>query len=94
MLKAILLAALPLAAATTFRMKRAPLHRPRDAVDGKYIVKMKDSNEVPMQSIDDAVASIAADATSVFGELGGFAAELTHEEVDTLRANPDVGALL
>jgi hypothetical protein len=92
MLKAIILAALPLAAATPFRMKRAPLHTSRDAVEGKYIVKMKDSNEAPMQSIDDAVALIATDATSVFGELGGFAAELTPEEVDTLRDNPDVGA--
>jgi hypothetical protein len=88
MLKAALLGALPLAAATPFAMKRAPVHTPRDAVEGKYIVKMKASNS--LASIDSAVASIAADATNVFGALGGFAATLTPEEIETLRDDPNV----
>ena len=90
MRSAALFAVLPLALAAPH--KRAPLHIPRDVdlIEGKYIVKVKSSSEVGIQS---AIQSIAAEAETVFETFGGFAASLTSEELDTLRSNPDVSSL-
>jgi hypothetical protein len=85
-----LLAALPLAAAGLATVKPAPLYMPRDGIDGKYIVKMKQGNGVSLTTINDAVASVAAEASVVFNALGSFAAALTPGEVEMLRDNPNV----
>jgi subtilisin family serine protease len=89
----VLLALLPLAAAAPAIQKRAPLVTPTgdaEIVEGKYIVKMKEVASNVRVKVDSAVQSIAADADTVFENIGAFAATLTDEEVETLRDNPDV----
>ncbi|KAJ6781064.1 hypothetical protein PWT90_09525 [Aphanocladium album] len=84
-----LLAILPLAlSATATRSGPAPVLVPRGAklVEGKYIVKMKDS--VGIKAVDDTISSIAADADHTYTSFNGFAASLTPDEVDKLKNNP------
>ncbi|RYP62611.1 hypothetical protein DL771_009654 [Monosporascus sp. 5C6A] len=95
MRSATLLALLPLAMAAPGGVKRdspAPLVKPRGAeiVEGKYIVKMKDT--VSTASVDSAVASVAADADYVYknGKFQGFASSLTDAEVEALQNDPNV----
>ncbi|RYP33240.1 hypothetical protein DL767_004852 [Monosporascus sp. MG133] len=95
MRSATLLALLPLAMAAPGGVKRdspAPLVKPRGAelVEGKYIVKMK--NTVSTASVDSAIASVAADADYVYknGKFQGFASSLTDAEVEALQNDPNV----
>ncbi|RYO81778.1 hypothetical protein DL766_004639 [Monosporascus sp. MC13-8B] len=95
MRSATLLALLPLAMAAPGGVKRdspAPLVKPRgvELVEGKYIVKMK--NTVSAASVDSAVASVAADADYVYksGKFQGFASSLTDAEVEALQKDPNV----
>ncbi|KAH7318414.1 subtilisin-like protease PR1I [Stachybotrys elegans] len=84
----ILIAALPLAMAAP--QKRAPLIVPRDVeiIPNKYIVKLKEPAEGEVSAaIDTVVSSIAADADVVYENLGGFAATLSDEEVESLRSS-------
>ncbi|KAI9158117.1 Cuticle-degrading protease [Paramyrothecium foliicola] len=88
-----LLALLPLVAAAPAVQKRAPLipATKGEAVEGKFIVKLKPASSSNMRiAVNSAVQSIAADADQVFDNLGGFAATLTAEEVEALRDNPSV----
>jgi subtilisin family serine protease len=86
----VLLAILPLALAAP--QKRAPLVIPRDAelIQGKYIVKLKESSGDFTTQADNVISSIAADADLVYENFGGFAATLTKEEIEALRSNPAV----
>jgi hypothetical protein len=88
MRSSLLLAALPLAAASP--LNRAPLMTRDDAdvIEGKYIVVMKKGAEI--SDVNNAISNIAGEAEYVFNNLGGFAASLTDEEVDSLRNNPSV----
>ncbi|RYP12496.1 hypothetical protein DL765_007295 [Monosporascus sp. GIB2] len=95
MRSATLLALLPLAMAAPGGVKRdsrAPLVKPRGAelVEGKYIVKMKDT--ISAASVDSAIASVAADADYVYknGKFRGFASSLTDAEVEALQNDPNV----
>ncbi|VUC37039.1 unnamed protein product [Clonostachys rosea] len=80
-----LLSLLPLALAAP--ATRAPLYTREEAIEGKYIVKVKNGASA---SINSAIASIASNADHVYKNLGGFSATLTAEEVETLRNNPDI----
>ncbi|VUC21225.1 unnamed protein product [Clonostachys rosea] len=88
MRSSLLLAALPLAAASP--LNRAPLMTRDDAdvLEGKYIVVMKKGAEI--SDVNGAISNIAGEAEYVYNNLGGFAASLTDEEVDSLRNNPSV----
>lgn len=88
MRSAALLSLLPLALAAP--ATRAPLYTREEAIEGKYIVKVKNGASA---SINSAIASIASNADHVYKNLGGFSASLTSEEVETLRNNPDVSDL-
>ncbi|CAH0022692.1 unnamed protein product [Clonostachys rhizophaga] len=85
MRSAALLSLLPLALAAP--ATRAPLYTREEAIEGKYIVKVKNGASA---SINSAIASIASNADHVYKNLGGFSASLTSEEVETLRNNPDI----
>lgn len=89
---ALLLALLPLAlAAPSKRATPAPLLVPRNAqaVEGKYIVRMKD--HAKGKAVASAISAIAADADFTYSHcFQGFAAAMTAQEVEKLRGNPDV----
>lgn len=75
---------LPLAAAAPFEA-RAPLYETHDATGDSYIVKMKEGS--PCQLGIDAVKP---DADSQFPNLGAFSATLDAEDIEKLRAHPNV----
>ncbi|KAJ4152821.1 hypothetical protein LMH87_009341 [Akanthomyces muscarius] len=86
-----LLALLPFAfAAPATRSGPAPILVPRGAkvIDGKYIVKMKDS--VGAKAMDSAISSISANADHTYTSFNGFSASLTTEEVEKLKNDPSV----
>ncbi|CAH0046323.1 unnamed protein product [Clonostachys solani] len=85
MRSAALLSLLPWALAAP--ATRAPLYTREEAIEGKYIVKVKNGASA---SINSAIGSIASNADHVYKNLGGFSASLTSEEVEALRNNPDI----
>ncbi|KAJ3527125.1 hypothetical protein NM208_g10858 [Fusarium decemcellulare] len=90
---AALIALLLAEAAAASPVKRASLYtrEGREALEGKYIVMMKNSDsDDPTRILNTAVESIAADPDIVYKKLGGFAASLTKEEIEDLRNNPNV----
>jgi len=80
----LLFGLLPLAMAAPFEA-RAPLHVPRDATGDKYIVKMKEGSPCSL-----GIDAVKPDADSVLPNLGAFSATLDSEDIETLRAHPDV----
>ncbi|KAI1393237.1 peptidase S8/S53 domain-containing protein [Hypoxylon trugodes] len=93
MRSAVAFALLPLAlAAPSKRATPAPVIKPRGAqlVDGKYIVKMKDSTK--SESIQSSIESVSSDADFVYNsnKFKGFASSLSAEELESLQHNDDV----
>lgn len=93
----ILLATLPLAlSAPSQRAQPAPLLQPRGAqiVDGKYIVKLK--HDAFDGALTTAMNTLSSDADYVYntGKFRGFASGLTAEELETLRSDANVCAIL
>lgn len=88
MRSSLLLAALPLAAASP--LNRAPLttRDDADAIEGKYIVIMK--KDAAISDVTNAISGIEGQTDYVYNNLGGFAASLSTAEVETLRNNPSV----
>lgn len=92
----VLLAVLPMVlAAPAVQKKRdepAPLLRASSKqvlIADKYIVKFKSGSS--LQSVDDTISALTADADHVFrGVFPGFAGTLDQETLDTLRDHPDV----
>ncbi|PHH81253.1 hypothetical protein CDD82_1192 [Ophiocordyceps australis] len=88
------LALVPLVLAAPRPMRRsalAPLIVPRDAqlVEGSYIVRMK--AEAAEQSISSTMELLSAPPAFTYTDaFNGFAGSLTPEELETIRANPDV----
>ncbi|RCI11606.1 putative subtilisin-like protease [Ophiocordyceps polyrhachis-furcata BCC 54312] len=89
----LLLLFLPLVlSAPAQRSELAPLLVPRNGppVEGMFIVRMKKS-AAKGASVASAVSSIASDAHFTYSHaFSGFAASLKPDEVEKLRANPDV----
>ncbi|OAR01943.1 hypothetical protein LLEC1_02924 [Akanthomyces lecanii] len=86
-----LLALLPFAfAAPATRSGPAPILVPRGAkvIDGKYIVKLKESAGV--KAMDSTIASISADADHTYTSFNGFSASLSTDEVEKLKNDPSV----
>lgn len=92
---ATLLALLPLVlAAPSKRATPAPVLVPRNAqaVEGKYIVRMKGQDKG--DAVASAIKAISADADYTYSHsFHGFAAALSAAEVEKLQGNPDVGRL-
>jgi subtilisin family serine protease len=95
MRSATLLALLPLAIAAPFqnakRDRPAPVVVPRggNAIDGKYIVRMK--ADAISASVESAISSIKADADYTYSTgFNGFAASIEAEELEKLRDDPNV----
>lgn len=92
-----LVAVLPavLAAPATKRAEPAPILTPRDVnqlIDGKYIVKFKDT--VSIAAVDETVSALSQKADYVYGDaLRGFAGSLNSDDLDSLRDHPDVSRL-
>ncbi|PHH61960.1 hypothetical protein CDD81_7709 [Ophiocordyceps australis] len=73
------------------RSSLAPLLVPRDGqlVEGQYIVKMR--SEVAEQSISSAMQGLSAEPAYTYRDsFNGFAGSLTPEELEKIRAHPDV----
>lgn len=97
MRSATLLALLPLAIAAPFqnakRDRPAPVVVPRggNAIDGKYIVRMK--ADAISASVESAISSIKADADYTYSTgFNGFAASIEAEELEKLRDDPNVSS--
>ncbi|OAA61421.1 alkaline serine protease [Cordyceps fumosorosea ARSEF 2679] len=85
----IIAAALPLALAAP-AADMAPLMVPRDAqtIDGKYIVKFKDSSTIGgMEAAQATVGEVQHVYQDVFN---GFSAQMTADQVTELRKDPNV----
>jgi hypothetical protein len=94
MRSAVLLGYLPLALAVpAVRRDPAPLLTPRDVnslIADKYIVKFNDG--VNAASVDEAITSLVSGADHVYTKaLRGFSGTLSADELQLLRAHPDVG---
>lgn len=83
----IIAAVLPLAIAGPV-VDPAPLIQARGSqgVDGKYIVKFKDSAAVSIQDVQSKVAKTDHVYENV---IKGFSASLTQDQVESLRRDPD-----
>lgn len=67
----------------------APLLRSSDAISGRYIVVLKEGADKVRAEADGAVAGEGGKVTEVYDDLGGYAARLTPEQLDAVRADPD-----
>ncbi|KAJ6446254.1 proteinase T-like protein [Purpureocillium lavendulum] len=90
----VLLAVLPavLAAPAMKREEPAPLLTPRGAnqlINGKYIVKFKDTMSIA--SVDETVSALSQKADHVFNHaFRGFSGKLSAKDLKSLRDHPDV----
>lgn len=75
---------LPLAMAAPFEA-RAPLYETSEATGDKYIVKMKEGSPCSL-----GIDAVKPDADSEFPNIGAFSATLDSEDIEKLRAHPDV----
>lgn len=69
-----------------------------NAIEGKYVVYLHESADTNRRAIEttefsDTVAASGIDVTHVYDALGGFAATLSDDQVETLRRDPRVAKI-
>jgi len=66
-----------------------------NSLAGRYIITLKDGVSLPSHSssIQSSIASTSSNITHEFDIINGYAGEFTEDDLNNLRANPEIASI-